>query len=151
MRKIKDIISKPSEALQAMVDGLLEQDARHDFVVEMDFFGYVGETSGRCFGCAATCAVQKITGVNFTPDDILKRYVNTDIFLLDLCKFENIIDTARCSGNLRMLFFYFGYDDTFFDIDEKLTMANFSLQNHNWRHELPKVTAHIKLLQEAGY
>lgn len=150
MRKIKDIISKPSEALQAMVDGLLEQNARPDFRIDMNTFGSFSEMKHVCYGCAATCAVQKLIGVNFNKENINLRGLAVNIEHVDLSAFEWRIDMARM-GLLRLLFLYFGFDDNILDIGSNLTTALFCLENHNWRQELPKVTAHIKLLQEEGY
>lgn len=45
-------LPKPSDAVQAMVDGLRAVDERDDFKIKMYQFGH--EEDGICFGCAAT-------------------------------------------------------------------------------------------------
>ena len=50
-------------ALQAMVDGLKRQSKRKGFMVDMVTFGNVSPET--CYGCAATCTLQEMYGVNF--------------------------------------------------------------------------------------
>jgi hypothetical protein len=60
MRKISDIISKPSEALQEMLNGLNESKTWKNFELDMDTYGEVSRGVTICFGCAATCTVYAI-------------------------------------------------------------------------------------------
>jgi hypothetical protein len=48
---------RPSDALEAMCDGLEDIDARADFSIHMSTFGKF--EGGLCFVCAATCAAIK--------------------------------------------------------------------------------------------
>lgn len=143
MRKIKDIISKPSQALQAMIDGLRNQDSRTFFEVDMLTYGTSrGQT---CFGCAATCAIQQITQVNLTPQNICKR---TDAFLVDekdMYSFEYAIDTAR-QGSLGVLFRYFGLK-----CPEKYLETGWYLFNESWRNKLHLIEEVIIELKKEGF
>lgn len=141
MVKITDLISKPSEALQAMIDGLLEQSKRKDFTIWMGSFGYVKEDM--CYGCAATCAVQKIFNKNFEVHSITSRSFLFGISFCDLKFFEIAIDAAR-NGRLSSLFSYFHKD--FSDRWENKWM----LQDHNWREQLPLVQSAINEMKEVG-
>lgn len=59
-RKIKSIVSKPSEAVQAMIDGLKN---RRGLRINMGTYGQSeDEKSKICYGCAATCTVQQVAG-----------------------------------------------------------------------------------------
>jgi hypothetical protein len=117
MKKIKDIISKPSQAIRAMCEGLIDQNKRTDFIVNMDTFGsYI---DGICYGCAATCAIQNITGRNLTAGEQIERVTNRSKVLRldheDLERFEFIIDDVR-RGNFGLglirLFEYFGFEES---------------------------------------
>lgn len=55
------------EIAQAMVDGLKDPSV----VIDLSSYGY--ETDGVCYGCAATNAICKISGVRFTPETIYER------------------------------------------------------------------------------
>lgn len=63
MIKIREKITKPSEMVRAMINGLRRQDEREDFHIKMDKWAGLGSLDGKpvCFGCAATCAVQELT------------------------------------------------------------------------------------------
>ena len=115
-KKIRDIISKPSEAVDAMINGLLKQEVRKDFIIDMDTYGQVGkvhptdEGDNVCFGCAATCTVQEITSINYTSKSSIytigNRSDSCGIDADDLGLFEAAIDELR-QGNLYTLFMYF--------------------------------------------
>lgn len=142
---IKKIISKPSEALQAMVDGLLEQSERPDFEVNMKVFGAV--QGGICYGCAATCAIQKIAGRNLDIDSIdssTLRAWTLGFLRDDMLAFESAINMAR-TGDMGELFIYFGFEDAGY-----WRFAGFNLDNSNWREQLPAVRAHINSLKKRG-
>jgi len=145
MKSIKEQLKVPSAALQAMVDGLRKQSKRKDFVINMSTYG---ESRGEiCFGCAATCAVQQISGINLTVEDIdvanqsLKLGYDFD----HLSAFEMSINAARL-GDMYLLFLFFDlvwqYD---FDYDER-----FFLKTENWEEQLPAVEALIAELKEKG-
>jgi hypothetical protein len=51
---------KPSELLQAMVDGLMRHKDLPDFKVDMETFGRAEDDI--CYGCAATCALSELMG-----------------------------------------------------------------------------------------
>lgn len=93
------------KAIQFMIDGLKEQSERIDFRIDMSTFG--SKEDDICFGCAATCATQKATGINLTPESILHPWSIFDISKEDTDEFELAIDYLR-SGITRHIFKYFG-------------------------------------------
>lgn len=107
MKKVKDIISKPSEAVRAMVDGLKEASKRSDFIIDMNTFGNnVGDI---CCGCAATCAIQKVFDYNFTAYNIYGKATKATALkadVNDLGHFESAIDELR-TGYPRSILMYF--------------------------------------------
>lgn len=145
-QSIKKIVKTPSAALQFMVDGLRKQSKREDFFVSMSTFGSSdGET---CFGCAATCAIQELTGTNLTVKEINgveERAKALNFDLGELEHFECCINDAR-EGVLFNLFSFFGlldkyesnYDDRFF------------LGSVDWKNQLTAVEKLIKELKEKG-
>jgi hypothetical protein len=154
MTSIKDIVKKPSAALQYMVDGLRNQSKRDGFVIDMNVFGdWRGsrtEDKTRliiCFGCAATCAVQEVFKINYTDESIEYRdlralVINCDA--TDLGIFEEAIDEARL-GIMDKLFKYFGYS---ISVKEGV---RFSLRNENWEKQIPLVEEYIKELISLGF
>lgn len=170
--KIRDIVTKPSEALQAMVDGLKEQDEREDFEIDMDVWGMV--RNKMCFGCAATCAIQKIAGKNLNHDipkeymdkstgEIRAVHLHEEILGLETTQeatdFECAINNAR-KGKLPLLFKFFDiypvdymtyakYKTLTCIYDDKNNLM--SMETNNWRKFIPFVEKKIMQLQEAGY
>lgn len=150
MKKIKQYIKLPSEALRAMVDGLTEQSKRPDFEIDMGSFGEWSDLDGKpvCFGCAATCTIQKITGHNFGLDEIGDREDRAKALKdseEDLHDFEHAMDSAR-NGYLSKLFEYFGYR-----CPEDFVGVEYDLKNYNWQGQLSLVEDVILRLQEEGY
>ena len=143
-RQIKDIISKPSEALQAMVDGLKAQSEREDFVIDMDSYGT--HDYKICYGCAATCTIQQLTGKKLTSKNIDEtsdraKFLKLDEY--DLDDFEFIMNNVRSGYYIEGLLQYF-------NITKRVKRPCFSLKSHNWKEEIPKVKKYIKYLQEKG-
>jgi len=151
MINIKETLKVPSAALQAMVDGLREQDERKDFKVDMGTFGapLFSARRGRadiCLGCAATCTVQKIAGKNLTADIISHREYRAEVLGFDhteFAAFERAMDQTRC-GSVTELF------DFFVVPQAKDVRPSFRLLNGTWRGQLRKVEAYIKELQAQG-
>ena len=151
-------MTTPSDALQAMVDGLLRNSRRKDFKVDMGTFGRAAD--GICFGCAATCAVQEASGKQFVFEELRgiyglnSRFRNLSIGAqaeclgenyVKLATLENAIDGAR-QGYLRELFRYFGLGDEHRQgYDER-----FELKTHNWRDQLGAVCDLIEELEAQG-
>jgi hypothetical protein len=83
MRRIKDIVSKPSQLIIAMCDGLEKQNKRRSFRVRMDTFG---ASRGKvCYGCAATCALSDIFGyfsIKMPPRGRLLKEIQDRFFSL---------------------------------------------------------------------
>lgn len=151
MRKITDVISKPSEALRAMVDGLLEQSKREDFVIDMSEWGRYDSEKEVCFGCAATCALQKLSGHNLREgfiEDVRTRAAIYEFDRSSVDVFENAVNYARC-GDLYYLISFFKKDvppgNKFEEWNDKWHLSEY------WEEEIPKIEAVIKDMQEAGY
>ena len=142
---LKAIKGKPSVALTHMVNGLLKQSRRKKFQIYMGTFGK--HFRGICFGCAATCTIQNITKVNFTPDNgIYDRAMKMKTDSLELDKFEMAIDDAR-SGELRTLFSFCNISEE----NAKIFNDKFSLNTLDWKEQLPAVKKVISELKKEGY
>ena len=140
MRKVIDVISKPSQALKAMCDGLEKQSQRRDFKIDMKTFGEV--SNGVCFGCAATCTVQELAKVNLVPNTIYDRGRALGFDAGDCYNFEFIMDSAR-AGSLIAIFAYFNLDHKLNPLPFKMWQLN----TENWREQLPLVRKGIAKLE----
>lgn len=136
-------ITKPSEAAQAMVDGLRIQSKRSDFKIDMDDFG---STDGKiCFGCAATCAIQVLNKKDFTVEDLRSRAISRRQAVRaaadKVARFESAINCFRMGVPIGLF--------NFFDIDYPAftRSQNWYLDDDNWEDQLPKVEAYIKKLK----
>jgi len=146
LKSIKELAPNPSDALQAMVDGLREQSKREDFIIDMGWF--VGKEDGICCGCAATCALQRLAGVNFTIENSINANRFDLLQLKGAISFESVIDDAR-QGYMSELFGFYGFDrDSNPDLPQN---PNFDLETDNWEEQLPDVEAYIAELRAAGY
>lgn len=156
-KKIKDLISKPSEALEVMVQGLLNQDKREDFKVNMGTFWddnipQFGDAPKViiCFGCAATCFLQEIAKVNLTydpayPKSGIYRHTSMGLDPREADSFEDAIDMAR-GGELRDLFDLFGVLDKW----RRVFDNRFCLTTPTWKNDLPLVNSLIDDLKSEG-
>jgi hypothetical protein len=162
---------KPSGILQAMVDGLLEQDADPRFKINMSTFGrvYPGKIDsgiGFCCGCAATSTLAKLSGMLYSSSS-LECIANVptewpsiegpiDIAYSDMqnncddivyfANLESAIDDAR-QGNLDSLFDFFGIADQH---DEDKYDCRFMLASDDWKRQIPEVLQLIKELKADG-
>ena len=89
-------------AVAAMIEGLKQQDQRSDFTIDMSSYGeaFSSEEHGekKCFGCAATCAIQQYFGVNFDIENISNCYVRSIAINVPkhmVASFENAIEYLR--------------------------------------------------------
>ena len=136
---------KVSVALQAMIDGLHYQSQRKDFKIAMKSFGDFNNNNGVCYGCAATCAVQKLSGVNFCDSSItgeLTRAKFLDVNVHDLKDFEDAIDSAR-NGYLYELFVYMDQKESY----DKSYDKDWELTTRDWGTELPKDQTFVNMLK----
>lgn len=155
-KKFKDLLPKPSDAVQAMVDGLLKQSKRKKFVINMGTFGDFADEHKVCFGCAATCAIQYITKKNFHPKygSIKGKSVRAKILnweYNDLDNFETIIDYVRL-GRLYMLFNYYDRNDI---INNRYKMKQYQeqlvpLETDTWKKELYRFENLVIQLRKDG-
>jgi len=138
-RKIKDLAPKPSDALQAMVDGLKAQSKRDDFEIDMRTFGMKGMTI--CFGCAATCAIQQLAGIDFTMKTGIScemyRAETLNLEIGEMSRFESVIDNARCGNLSNLLRFYYGdewKEET--KLPSELVHHGVQLRTDDWRNKI---------------
>lgn len=151
MTTIRNFISKPSEAVNAMLTGLNHYDEAPWFDIDMGTYGasYGVSKDDICFGCAATCALQQITSKDFTPTTIRTtetRAAALGLTVQDLAHFEGVINHLRL-GEVKPLFNYFGIKR----VPKKLQDPGFSLLTQNWKEEFNKVQAYVELLEKEGY
>lgn len=145
-RTFRQILKKPSAALEAMCDGLLRFSRLKGFVVDMSTFGR--SEGSVCFGCAATCAAQQASGCRFNTEDIWHFWTQSKtagVDEYDMDDFEMAINSAR-EGSLGRLFDYFGVEAPSYR-----PWRGFSMNNNNWRSQIPAVRKLIRELKAAGY
>ena len=136
-----------------MIDGLEKQSKRDGFEIDMESFAYYADDM--CFGCAATCTVQKIAGTNLPADnagavDFQFEAVELGFDnLTELRDFENAIDDAR-RGILKSLYKFYEKKDVGIDIEDD-DYELISMETHNWEEQIPFVEDTIIKLQEIGY
>jgi hypothetical protein len=145
MKSIRETLKVPSAALQAMVNGLRKQSKRSDFKIDMGTFG--DAYGGVCYGCAATCALQEISGIDFTLENMLWHNLPyaTPFSGQEISDFEDVIDAAR-SGYLLPLFTFFHLHP----IHNRGYPRRFNLDTDNWEEQLPEVEKLIAELKEKG-
>jgi hypothetical protein len=111
MQDIKVIAPKAYMAVQAMIDGIRAQKRRKKtFTLQMATFGYRNSMMRMCFGCAATCALQKLANKNFVDDQIQTVLSRAEFLGFDRDQteaFEEVINHLRCGSILHLLEFYY--------------------------------------------
>lgn len=143
---------KVSKAVQAMIDGLKFQSQRKDFRVDMATFGGFSNSGDKgslvCLGCAATCAIQQLFGINFTDSQIGSlsgRSRQTVRDANDLDRFEEAIDMVG-RGDSSYLFDYMGDLDSHEPSDDNRWVLN----TDNWQEQLPLVQDFVDRLKLKG-
>ncbi len=148
---IRDAVTKPSQALEAMVEGLTNTDG---VGVAMGEFYSIGRLSARggemCFGCAATHTLRALTKKELPVDGMLiGTTARCQFWGFDdwdeVNRFEQAMDTARL-GDLSELFGFLGKDPS----SAVPFSDKFTLVDYNWERELPLVKALISDLQADG-
>ena len=133
---------KPSDALEYMCDGLLKQDMREGFEINMATYG---DSDGQmCFGCAATSTIQQIAGQNLYANNILSRQL-IGFDLSELNVFEKAIDRARV-GYLTWLFKFCEVTE----VDCLRWEFLWSMQDENWKACIPVVRKAIREMRAEG-
>lgn len=142
MRRLCD--GKMWKAVDAMIKGLKKQSKRKGFIVDMDLFGKYDYDKHVCVGCAATCAIQHLSGVSFKGNKI--EYTDTrsefvNVTYNDLGTFEYEIDAFRRGyllGSIGGLLLYFNIKKILFPaIMEQFELLP-PLENDTWKEHLPK-------------
>jgi len=146
--------SKPSEFLQAMVDGLWEASRRRGQGVDMSTYGMVSDED-ICYGCAATWSLQNLLGHWLPPDKIMALGSVDTTLLKDyewngetprrVLDFETVMDFAR-TGQLNPLARFCGLRPGKLDA----WYGQWFMDSDNWQEEIHKVSAAILNMQERG-
>lgn len=147
MESILKYAPKPSDAVLAMINGLEEHSKREEFIVDMESFGMRRQKSAStwfCIGCAATCALQKLTGVTLTAENICGSYARanalgfTDQDMLDV---EMMYESLR-RGDPSVMYGMYGIPHF---------IPHFELphmKTSNWREVLPKYKEYYLFLKK---
>lgn len=143
MSILKTIKGKPSIALEFMVKGLLKHSKRKDFKIDMSTFGFYDSLKKKCYGCCATCAVQEVAGKKLKGEEMSLRGMALNMNDYERGSFEMAIDQAR-RGDVKGLFYFCEKGNKF---NEDTMNNRFSLENKNWKKELPKVRKLIRELK----
>lgn len=139
MELILKFAPKPSDAVLAMINGLEEHDKREEFEIDMESFGMrrfkpntFGGGSYVCIGCAATCALQKMTGITLNQENICGAYARANTLGIpdpEMMKIEMMYESLR-RGDASVLYGLYKVGN----------VPHFSLphmKNDNWRLHLP--------------
>ena len=139
-------VTKPSQVVRAMIDGLNHHCTRDDFEVNMEVFIDKLVYKNLCIGCAATCAIQEVLNKEITRDDLareeefdLKLEANrfdlySHLFHTDhnetnaIMLFESLVEHLRTGDIVGLLQFYECKQE---DIDNILD---------SWEDNLPVLT-----------
>jgi hypothetical protein len=152
---------KASLVVRAICDGL--EDVPPDFRVDMGTYGVYSH--GVCFGCAATCAVMKIAGVQFDAASVRSsdsRATEAGLSHRDLLEFEGIVDGFRSGYHVATFLQNLCRvpREVHFDVMQQFRQETYdgaykalpwSLDTVDWREELSKVRRFAELLAERGY
>ena len=102
------INNKPSKALWFALEGVKQQQRRPEFEINLRTYGKYEASSGRCWGCISTCAIQEAVGQDLEGVDFTNSYYRSEALGLDrkeLELFEYAVDYARCGDLGRLLRF----------------------------------------------
>jgi hypothetical protein len=172
--KVKAATMKPSDWLQAMVDGLRQAKSDPYWKVDMKSFGHW--TSGgelkvpeMCFGCAATATLMLMLDTSYMAlaREYSKSVSDSSSYVdlvsyavdynseIDLAKIEVVIDHAR-NGMLNPLFRLCGFNVMKIQELNSSTVFGgwnnrFMLTTSDWERQIPLVEKLIAEMKLAGY
>lgn len=163
-KSIKELAPTPSEALTAMIAGLLKQSKRRKFKINFDTFGdqeVVKNGKTICYGCAATCTLQELAHKNFVNGEIINYDTRAEYLGFDkedVDAFEKAINDARAFG-FSSLFEYYGIDEGMYTqitsylkkLVQEPEMPDYwemEMNNYNWREMIPVMKKVITWLKE---
>lgn len=137
MKTFKELCDgKVWRAVEAMITGLEVHSKRKDFIIDMTTYG---KATGPdiCFGCAATCAVQQLCGIDLKPGTFINRKshwraATLKVDMSDLEYFEQAINDLR-TGYETPLFDYMGVRVPIV-LARKIRLP--ILTSYNWQHRL---------------
>ena len=153
---------KLSKVVHAMCDGLLVAADRDDFYVDMNTFGDTADFGAPnnecCYGCAATCTLMRLTGVQLTTRTITghsNHATAVGLPVKDVSEFERAVDAFRCGDD--------GEWSTFWNLAELCNTpfevvgaaldhsGPWALANSDWREQLPVLRSFASYLADRGY
>lgn len=156
---------KLSKVVYAMCDGLLEAADREDFRVDMGTYGDTADFGFpdyvTCYGCAATCALMKVTGVQLTSQTIeghSKRAAAVGLSVADVADFERAVDAFRCgdednNDHWSAFWSLAEFCSTPRDVVAAAVAysGSWELDTETWRDQLPILREFADYLAERGY
>ncbi len=137
---IAETVNVPSKALQAMVVGL-----QNPGPINVMMTAFYVRDKGKCFGCAATCALQQIAKKKMDtscPLDSPGRAKFLGFNEDEMMRFECAMDDAR-EGSLRSLFAFFNRGGDWKDEYD----GKFYLSTESWQENIPEVQKLIRKLK----
>lgn len=141
---------KPSVVVRAAIHGLQTHRNRDDFIIDMHTYGSVGynpTTGGNlCIGCLATCALQSITNVELTTDNIAGTSSHAEAVS---CDFVTVASFETAVNNLRfddpnLLYSFCGISS--YDADRlpaSVGIGNWLKQAKQSKHELDRAITEL--------
>ena len=155
---------KLSKVVHAMCDGLLEAADRDDFRVDMNTYGDTDNFDApefeTCYGCAATCALMKVTGVRLTSQTITghsNHAAAVGLPATDVADFERAVDAFRNGDDVDNPWSPFWNLAVLCGTPRGVVTAavdcsvSWSLDTDNWREQLPILRKFANYLAERGY
>lgn len=159
--EIREVVTKPSQVINAVVTGLRKHSQREDFEIDMSTYGSKRDlgNSPICYGCAATSCLQQLAGRDLTAEFFIERDFWGEMgdskgspLGLDweeVNNFESVINNFRL-GSFGSLFWYFNIILSSSKISCLEDNYKFSLETYNWREQLTIVQKLVYELQLQG-
>lgn len=162
----KAVYKKPSLVVRAAAHGLQTHRDRDDFVINMGTFGrvtwqdvvYRPVPDGICMGCLATCAMQSISNVEFTPDNIRctpSRAAAAGFSQVDTRDFELAVDALRDNSPRQLYAFCRLEPEDLLNVPKTvgigMWLCTHPLPAENIDRAIEELTAFAETLEAAGY
>lgn len=156
----KSKLKKPSNAVQAMIDGLWAMNKEPDIKINMSYF-YNKRGDGPCMVCAATATAMQVTQ---TPVGNLLACVAEHEDMPEVCPpWDTMAEAMRISGDelaefeLMVNSLRLGYTCDlleYFDVPKEhaayAVEYGFMLDTRNWFAQMPRVESYRDTLIELG-
>lgn len=138
-----DKLKKPSAAVRAMIDGLIEFDQKENCEVNMKFYAAKGFV---CMACAAGSAVMKATGTDYTSTKgRIGRADKLGVTWVELFEVELRLDGFRQGKQVGQ-----AHLGELFGTVLPPYPSLPELTNRNWRKNLPEYEKYAEFLESKG-